>query len=129
MCVTVRLNGKRLSSPRELREEIGILVWQEGYTECATHDVWLDSCLCSIDIPASLVRAGLKGNWQGTGSRREFVVEAHGSSYPETGSPGNRNPKRSTSSAPAASRDRSVAWTVWLRAWAAQPLGGRHRRG
>ena len=63
MCAMVRLDNRLLSSPRELRGVTGILVWHEDYSVCATHDVWLDSCLCSIDIPSTLEGAGLHGNW------------------------------------------------------------------
>ena len=76
MCCKVRLNEKLLSSPRELRDEIGSLIWREDYTVCATHDVWLDSCLCSIDVPATVASAGLKGNWNTAERRSEFIVES-----------------------------------------------------
>jgi hypothetical protein len=72
----VRLNEKLLSSPRELREEIGSLIWLEDYTVCARHDVWLDSCLCSIDIPATVVSAGLQGDWNTAERHSEFIVES-----------------------------------------------------
>jgi hypothetical protein len=76
MCATVRFNEKLLASPRQLREEIGRLVWHEDYTVCEAHDVWLDSCLCSVDIPASVEASGLSGDWIALNTATEFVVEA-----------------------------------------------------
>jgi hypothetical protein len=76
VCCKVRLKEKLLSSPRELRDEIGSLIWREDYTVCATHDVWLDSCLCSIDVPATVASAGLQGDWNSTERRSEFIVES-----------------------------------------------------
>lgn len=72
MCTTVRINEKSLSSPRELRAEVGQLVWHEDYQVCEDHDVWLDSCLCSVDVPATVAASGLSGDWHA----KEFIVEA-----------------------------------------------------
>jgi hypothetical protein len=76
MCAIVRFNEKLLASPRQLREEIGRLVWHEDYTVCEAHDVWLDSCLCSVNIPASVQASGLSGEWLAVNTASEFVVEA-----------------------------------------------------
>jgi hypothetical protein len=76
MCSVVRLNQKVISSPRQLREEIGQLVWREKYIACASHDVWLDSCLCSIDVVATVTSAGLRGEGYNAGRHPEFIVES-----------------------------------------------------
>ncbi len=77
MCAMVRLHEKLLSSPRELREEMGNLVWHQDYTVCSTHDVWLDSCLCSIDVEATVGSAGLQGCWNRHERHQEFIVEGY----------------------------------------------------
>ena len=75
MCATVKINKRHLSTPRELRAEMGRLVWRKDYEVCEPHDVWLDRCLCSIDIPASVEAAGRAGCWEVASDQKQFILE------------------------------------------------------
>jgi hypothetical protein len=69
MCPQVFWKGQSYATPRELMSLLGTaedLVWTE-------HKDDMDWCLCVVDVPASLERAGLA--WRSGTHPSEIIVE------------------------------------------------------